>query len=645
MGRPNRRTNRDKLEEKDLEVNSVNNSPKNSVTDVIETERSSDNDSQKIPNDGKPRSQVVILAKTVSKEINSSKDNVLIDNSAETSKTRTDESNSGEESDRDRSRSRSGSRNANRRKFVCERDLTDTEKVVTPCMSDMEMLNDESTAKKGAKKRTPKGKGKAGKYGKVKNPKRRKLVESDSESEEMDYSDFRDSEDMDSDSTESSLSDSSDDERHRQKAKRRRKDRKKKQHKRGRKRSRTRSPRKAGKGKKRRTYKSYKTENYQEELANLREELERLKRGKIASPNQTGLIINTPKKASEVGNTIKSPSADTIYTPAVPRQGEKQTPDPNNPNNFILDYIKNIRISDNVVGKDREEKEASQSSTSRVRSEVVKPNRSDGNGVEQDNFDQVQEARMTAQANVLAAEKYKANLAPTGTYHDPDDDFFHTSCHVESSVRERIKRGEFVELEKLLKKSKMVKAEESRLEIHNKNGVAFLAPANDREKINSVGRWDQAFRIYATIYSQSNPSRAAEIWQYVDVIHRAARVFSWDNVANYDYVFRQLMAENPQRSWSKTYTQMWNLTLCEPASRFNNNGSGTPHANRVKRGQASGVCWRFNKGKCKFGVNCRYEHSCSYCGSTAHSALNCPKKGDKRKDKKADGGEGKSDKK
>ena len=70
--------------------------------------------------------------------------------------------------------------------------------------------------------------------------------------------------------------------------------------------------------------------------------------------------------------------------------------------------------------------------------------------------------------------------------------------------------------------------------------------------------------MYTTIYCGANPSRAKEIWQYISVINTVASSYVWDNVYNYDVVFRHLMAFNPQRSWSITYNQMWNLSMCDP---------------------------------------------------------------------------------
>ena len=314
---------------------------------------------------------------------------------------------------------------------------------------------------------------------------------------------------------------------------------------------------------------------------------------------------------------------------------------------MVLDYIKRIRLSDFTGENNR----------ATVRSEVVRPTGSQERRTEEVT-DPLEQARLDAQTNVIAAERYKASLAPTGknpwqigsnnpdmapqrnlVYYDPDDDFFHATCHVDTTIRDRIRRGEFVELEKLLlKKGRNKSTEDQKLEIFNRDGKAYLAPSTDKDsKITGIQRWDQAFRVYATIYSEANPSRAAEIWQYVDVIHRAARAFNWENVANYDYVFRQLMAENPARKWSKTYTQMWNLNLCEPTVRMSNNNVNQT-GGRKPRGEI-GLCWRFNKDKCKYGDSCNFEHRCSYCFKTGHPASRCYKKkgsagGSDRRDKK-----------
>ena len=152
---------------------------------------------------------------------------------------------------------------------------------------------------------------------------------------------------------------------------------------------------------------------------------------------------------------------------------------------------------------------------------------------------------------------------PCSTEVKSDDDFLHIMCHVDQSLVNKIEKGEFVDLERLLPKERFTNRpanNEQRMEWVRSEEGTFLVPTQDKStKINSFKRWEQAFRIYATIYCGANPSRAKEIWQYVSVISTASSSFIWDNVANYDFTFCQLMAYNPNRSWAIMYHHMWSL--------------------------------------------------------------------------------------
>ena len=232
-----------------------------------------------------------------------------------------------------------------------------------------------------------------------------------------------------------------------------------------------------------------------------------------------------------------------------------------------------------------------------------------------------------------------------------DDEIFHLTCHIDSTLMEKIKKGQFVDLEKLLP-SERFKKDNTQFEWCVKDGSTFLTPAEKEKKITNIRRWDQAFRMYASIYCRANPERAGEIWQYIEVIHTAAAAYIWDNVAKYDYVFRHLMEYNPGRSWAITYSHMWNITLVEPLNKSNNfTGANGSAGNGFKRNghdykkRSSGqnvastsgaqntgkkhpdYCWELN-GKsnyCKFGDRCRFVNKCSYCDSPLHDITKCPK--------------------
>ena len=67
----------------------------------------------------------------------------------------------------------------------------------------------------------------------------------------------------------------------------------------------------------------------------------------------------------------------------------------------------------------------------------------------------------------VAAPKGSAEVGiPQGLAYETDDDFFHVTCHIEENLKEKIKKGGYVDLERLLPKDKTgVKvSEENKLE-------------------------------------------------------------------------------------------------------------------------------------------------------------------------------------
>ena len=166
-----------------------------------------------------------------------------------------------------------------------------------------------------------------------------------------------------------------------------------------------------------------------------------------------------------------------------------------------------------------------------------------------------------------------------------------------------------------------------------REGRPVIVPHVDKSRqITNVRKWEQAFRVYAAIYSQANPSRSAEIWQYVFVINSAAASYMWSDISEYDFAFRHMMATNPLRSWAKIYTQMWNICLTEKITKsfngnnFQNRGNSTQGRGSKREGKSK-TCWRFGKGlPCKYGADCKYPHKCSVCDSSAHGSSACPNK-------------------
>ena len=310
---------------------------------------------------------------------------------------------------------------------------------------------------------------------------------------------------------------------------------------------------------------------------------------------------------------IKSPSDTTVYVPALkldvhrsPVVNKHINGKTTNNVNQISRFVEKLRLENR---RDR----ASTSSCSRspsylmdeddlprnrpeswsrlksVRRRGNTPSRRHRSGDEsrtrEEHRDKMSQARSLADKLVIDAEKFKASVAPPpkGNYEfnpdaqdfkdlltilkskcddDGDDEFFHITCHLDLNTRQKIGRGEFVDLEKLLPRPRGQPAGEGETEII-RNGSTYLLPtlSSSGNKITNVRLWEQAFRVYAVVYSEANSHRAVEIWQYVHIINSAASTFTWENVSFYDTTFRQLMDAKPKRSWAKIYNQVWNLAM------------------------------------------------------------------------------------
>ena len=110
---------------------------------------------------------------------------------------------------------------------------------------------------------------------------------------------------------------------------------------------------------------------------------------------------------------------------------------------------------------------------------------------------------------------------------DQDDEFFHITSQIEPNLKSKIERGEFIKLERLLPKDRSFSNRSGQDELNKQlfqlitqGTSSYLEPPSTKTgKINSLRKWDQAFRVFAEIYTNANPERSSEIWQYIYVIH------------------------------------------------------------------------------------------------------------------------------
>ena len=205
-----------------------------------------------------------------------------------------------------------------------------------------------------------------------------------------------------------------------------------------------------------------------------------------------------------------------------------------------------------------------------------------------------------------------------------DEGYFVVGAHLDETTVSKIGKGEYIDFGKLLPRDRVVAKEDCCMEMIIRNGKTFWVPVGNSVQINSFAKWEQAFRVFSNIYCKANPNRAAELIEYNNVIHTIAMAYTWDNVYTYAKEFRLHMSRYPNRSWAMILQQAWSLRLRDRITSGNNWGNGNSGGGQAPT-KVNEPCRRFNRGKCNFGFNCRYDHKCTYCLKFGHNVLNCRK--------------------
>ena len=142
-----------------------------------------------------------------------------------------------------------------------------------------------------------------------------------------------------------------------------------------------------------------------------------------------------------------------------------------------------------------------------------------------------------------------------------DEHYMLIGMNIDSNLRDKIKRGEYIDFVRLLPRDKM-SSEDHKLELIHKDGQTFFVPAEKGSQIiSSFHKWEQTFCVYSNIYTREHPEQASELIQYNHVICTAPASYAWDNVYTYDKEFRMHIGAFPERSWAIILQQAWSMYL------------------------------------------------------------------------------------
>ena len=208
-----------------------------------------------------------------------------------------------------------------------------------------------------------------------------------------------------------------------------------------------------------------------------------------------------------------------------------------------------------------------------------------------------------------------------------DEGYLTVAAHIDEQLYRKILNFEYIDFSKLLPRDRLTAEDDNCLTFVNKGGIPFLVPASDSREhgaINSYSKWDQAFRVYTDIVTAKLPFKTTELIQYQHVIYTASQTYIWDNVYAYDRDFRMHISCNPFRTWAVILQQAWSMRLKDRLGYNANNN----FPNRSTQSQSPStpkreLCRRFQRGKCHYGLSCKFEHRCAICNKFGHGAHVC----------------------
>ncbi|OCT57189.1 hypothetical protein XELAEV_18003887mg [Xenopus laevis] len=182
--------------------------------------------------------------------------------------------------------------------------------------------------------------------------------------------------------------------------------------------------------------------------------------------------------------------------------------------------------------------------------------------------------------------------------------------HLPQAVRDKIVRGEYVDLLSLLPSAKefLVKNDKvSEVEIDRRRPVA-----------RTFSNWLQAFCIYANVLCAKQPHLSSGLFKHVDIILEAYKAYGGIAWFIYDDRFRQKMSIQRSIPWGSKDIDLW-MGMLIPRFQPREPASGT------KVPVKQNACWAFNESACRWQGNCRFKHECAHCGG-GHPAFRCVKR-------------------
>ena len=159
---------------------------------------------------------------------------------------------------------------------------------------------------------------------------------------------------------------------------------------------------------------------------------------------------------------------------------------------------------------------------------------------------------------------------------------------IPQSAVDKIVTGQFVEFHTLLASSATSISDAKVLTVGEASeGTLTLTtqPRNSR-RVNDIDSWLEAWTVFAAVFSDAHPSRAAELLGYQHQILKANARYLFSAVAAYDRAFRCSAASDPSLRWDaivqSLYTTSFDARAVRPFRVSSAAASGAAHNMRLQ---------------------------------------------------------------
>ena len=237
---------------------------------------------------------------------------------------------------------------------------------------------------------------------------------------------------------------------------------------------------------------------------------------------------------------------------------------------------------------------------------------------------------------------------------------------VPQNLKEKIVKGEFIELGQLLDATEPKKVFNFTLNMNNK-GQLLWEDGRPKRRITSIHMWTNAFLIFSAVFLEAHPHRTQELLKYMSLVRTAASRYQGFGWRDYDKHFRMRQQVQPLRSWASIDSELWSLyaasgpvmqygyastastttssssnvsgsagigpmrssfrkpsqfTFSKPSPFTFRTGGNAPRQQFSTQGPFGPTCFAFNGAGCA-RAQCRFQHKCFKCKGTGHGAASC----------------------